>query len=149
MKTEIDINGSDEQIAHWLWDNHIPGSGQSSSVQGEMLRAIEKLRWEAQTNGNINWDDRFEMFIAFLANHLLAEPLFSKAAKTSIEMDLKRLADFTPVDELDDDEEEDADSMNLPYVEDDLYDRLVSQVAHFCRLHPQAITNEHNPAQYR
>lgn len=39
-----------------IWRNFVPKSGQADSLQGEMLRQIEKLRYEAQNNGNINWE---------------------------------------------------------------------------------------------
>jgi hypothetical protein len=38
-----------------IWQTYVPKSGQSASVQGELLRAVEKLRDEAIRNGNVNW----------------------------------------------------------------------------------------------
>jgi hypothetical protein len=38
-----------------IWKNFVPPSGQAATVQGELLRAIEKLRDEAMRNGNGNW----------------------------------------------------------------------------------------------
>jgi hypothetical protein len=139
------LAGADEEIAQWIWRNLVPKSGQASSLQGELLRAVEKLRWEAQTNGNINWDDRFEMLIDLLTNHLQREPRFSPEIRASIASDLDRLRDFLPVRELVDE----TDVGKLPYVDDDLYDRLASHVVHFCRLNPQLIPYRHDPAQYR
>jgi hypothetical protein len=139
------LAGTDDEIARWIWHNLVPKSGQASSLQGELLRAIEKLRWEAQGNGNINWDDRFEMLLDLLADHLLNESRFSLEVRTAVAGDLERLRSFTPVLEL----EDDADFQNLPYVEDDLYDRLTSCVVHFFRLNPLLIPYQHNPAQYR
>ncbi len=43
------------EIGRFIWSNYVPKSGQSETVQGELLRAIEKLRDEAHRNGNINW----------------------------------------------------------------------------------------------
>ena len=60
---EINLTGTDNEVARWIWKTLIPKSGQAEFVQAEVLRVIEKLRWEAQNNGNINWDDRFEMMI--------------------------------------------------------------------------------------
>jgi hypothetical protein len=99
-KQLIDVNGTNREIARWIWKNLVPKSGQADSIQGEMLRAIEKLRWEAQENGNINWDDSFEMFIDFLHNTLGTEESFSKETKTSIIADLERLRNFIFPDEL-------------------------------------------------
>ncbi|MFD3274338.1 hypothetical protein ACE3MS_30040 [Paenibacillus dendritiformis] len=45
--------------AKYLWQTYVPKQGQAETVQGELIRAIEKLRGEAQRNGNINWDKGF------------------------------------------------------------------------------------------
>ncbi len=52
----------------FIWKNYVPKSGQSNYVQGELLRTIEKLRDEAQRNGNVNWDEGYEI----LSNYLLS-----------------------------------------------------------------------------
>jgi len=88
------LAGTDEDVARWIWHNLVPESGQASSLQGELLRAVEKLRWEAQSNGNINWDDQFEMFLDFLDDHLQREPRFSSDIRASIASDLGRLRNF-------------------------------------------------------
>jgi hypothetical protein len=110
-----------------------------------LLRAVERLRWEAQGNGNINWDDGFEMFLDFLENHLQREPRFAPEIRASIASDLARLGNFLPVRELVDE----SDVGKLPYVDDDLYDRLASHVVRFCQLNPRLIPHRHNPGQYR
>jgi hypothetical protein len=141
---------SDREVADWIWDNLIPESGQAQWVQAEMLRAVERLRWEAQVNGNINWDDGFEMFIDYLADHLVGGLSdVDEETKRSISSDLERLRSFSAVDELEDAEDEEEVVENLPYVEDDLYDRLVGQVVDFCRRHPQLMAHHHNPHQDR
>lgn len=145
MQTSVNLEGSKDDIARWIWNNLVPKSGRAPSLQGELLRAIEKLRWEAQSNGNINWDACFEMFIDFLGEHLLGEPRFSKESKVEISADLERLRNFLSVDDLEDDE----DAGGLPCVDDDLYDRLTSHVVSYCRLHPNLVPIELNPAQYR
>ena len=37
--------------AKFIWKNYVPKRGQSEFVQGELLRAIEKLRDKAQRSG--------------------------------------------------------------------------------------------------
>lgn len=141
----VNVDGSDQEVAQWVWTNLVPRSGQAACLQGELLRAVEKLRWEAQGNGNINWDDRFEMLIDLLSDHLLGETRLAHDEKTAIEGDLERLRNFLPVRDLRDD----AEAHKLPYVEDDLYDRLTSSVVRFCRLNPKIVPYQHNPEQYR
>src|SRR5882724_3063320 len=133
---EIDLTGSDKDVGRWIWKTVVPKSGQAPFVQAEILRAIEKLRWEAQGNGNINWDDRFEMLIDYIEEKLASQPCFSVAAKASIRDDLGRLRGFTPVNEM----EDVADLVaNGPYTDDDLYDRLTERLILYCRNQPQLI----------
>jgi hypothetical protein len=132
MTKRIDLSGDDNAVASWIWRNLVPKSGQSSTVQGELLRAIEKLRWEAQENGNINWDEGFVILINYLEATLLAEPMFSAADRVQIEADLTRLRN---------DEQ--------PYVDDDLYDRLTAAVVRLARAKPELIARAQNPSLHR
>ena len=38
----------------YIWKNYVPQAGQAHNLQGELLREMEKIRCEAQDNGNIN-----------------------------------------------------------------------------------------------
>ena len=129
----IDLSGNTSEITKWIWDHLVPVSGQADTVQGELLRAVEKLRWEAQNNGNGNWDDRFEMFTDYLETTLCDNPACGTETKAIICADLNRLRG----------------SEYYPYIEDDLYDRLTEQIVAFCRCHPQPIPHEKDPRQYR
>jgi len=142
---KINLNGNNDEISGWIWDNLIPTSGQSETVQGELLRAIEKLRWEAQENGNINWDRGFEIHLEFIFSHLCNEVSFSEETAQSIEKDLDRLNDFMFPEELESREDDD----KLPYVDDDLYDRLVGHLVGYCRKNQILIKNKNNPEQHR
>jgi hypothetical protein len=44
MHMLIDTSGNDDDVAAWIWHDLVPKSGQADTVQGELLRAIEKLR---------------------------------------------------------------------------------------------------------
>jgi hypothetical protein len=46
-----------------IWRQFVPSAGQAETVQGELLRAMEKLRDEAARNGNGNWDEGFETLL--------------------------------------------------------------------------------------
>lgn len=126
----IETNGSESDVARWVWRHLVPKSGQASSVQGELLRIVEKLRWEAQNNGNGNWDDRFTMLVDFLRTVLGGELQLPKAMRKLVAADLNCLDEGL-------------------YLEDDLYDRLEKAVVAFCRLHPEVIAKELDPLQYR
>jgi hypothetical protein len=140
----IDLSGSERDIARWLWRNLVPKSGQCDTVQGELLRAVEKLSWEAQENGNVNWDSGFDLFVAFLRYHLRSLAL-SAETRNSLEQDLLRLSEFLPVGEL----EDDAQLEQLPCVDEGVYDRMTSHVVEFCRQNPRLIPHTKNPLQTR
>jgi hypothetical protein len=145
MSERIDTSGDDHSVASWIWRNLVPRSGQSGTVQGELLRAVEKLRWEAQNNGNINWDDGFVILIDYLRTTLNADASFTDADRHAVNSDLDRLRNFTAVDEL----AVGADDGELPYLEDDLYDRLTGFVVKFARTHPVPLARADNPALHR
>ena len=138
---EIPCSGDDVEIASWIWKNLVPKSGQSLSVQGELLRAVEKLRYEAQSNGNINWDDNFEQLIDFLHENLIKRSALPDEMKLSILSDLSRLRSFLPVDKLEDHSQDHL----LPYIQDDLFDRLTSGVVGFSRLNTKIIRRGTDP----
>ena len=82
------------QEARTLWQTSVPLRGQASTVPGELLRAVEKLRDEAQRNGNLNWGSEHEVLIAYLRENLIGSALFGQTAAQEIETDLDRLGKF-------------------------------------------------------
>jgi hypothetical protein len=114
--------------ARSLWQTSVPRSGQAATVQGELLRAVEKLRDESQRNGNINWNDSHQALIAYLQDTLLGSALFDQAAALEIETDLDRLSRY-----------------EYPESSDAPYDRLADHVIGWCRAHPQPLPHTPNP----
>jgi hypothetical protein len=95
-----------------IWKTYVPKSGQAETVQGELLRAIEKLADEAQRNGNINFnEDCHVIFISFIRKHLNDEKIFDKATIKQINQDLDKIS-------IEDE----------PYTEDDLFNRLRDRI---------------------
>ena len=74
----------------YIWKNYVPKRGQATNLQGELLREIEKIRCEAQDNGNINWDDDFSYFCDFISNKLSEQSIYSTQEKEEI-MENRRL----------------------------------------------------------
>lgn len=126
--TEIDLDGN---TAQWIWDHLVPASGQASSVQGELLRAVEKLAWEAQTNGNQNWDDGFKRLHSFLGETLLEEKELSRTTRAAVAKALKRL------------------SVAKPATADQPYEVLTAAILEFCKVHPTVIKRKRDPALLR
>src|ERR1700687_1207483 len=97
-----------------IWKNFVPKSGQADTVQGELLRAVEKLRDEAIRNGNGNWDRGFNLFLRYLRERLLDPKVFATVAIRKTSQSLDRLADF-----------------QQPCLDDDLYDELGDSVVEY------------------
>lgn len=114
-----------------IWNNFVPKSGQADTTQGELLRAVEKLRWESQNNGNGNWDKGFEVFIDFLKKHLLDKKVFTREVRNQTKAHLKRLI-----------------NCNYPYLEDDLFDELNDRVVEYYK-HYGSQSHIKNPKLYR
>ena len=120
-----------DEEARSLWRTAVPPRGQAATVQGELLRAVERLRDEARRNGNINWETGYEIFIASLRRHLLSAPQFAVTARQEIEADLNRLSEF-----------------EYPETSDSLYDRLSDRVIEWCHAHPQPLPHIPDPTLY-
>lgn len=43
-----------EKEVRIIWKEQVPKSGQSLTVEGELIRVIERLRWEAMGTANMN-----------------------------------------------------------------------------------------------
>jgi hypothetical protein len=111
-----------------LWQAHVPARGQASTVQGELIRAVEKLRDEAQRNGNADWRGDHALLVDFVRQTLLESGNFEPAAVAEIESDTRRLLDF-----------------EHPETGDELYDRLNDRVVEWSRAHPEPVTRAPNP----
>jgi hypothetical protein len=131
-QAEIPAHDDSDDVGRWVWQNLVPRSGQSDWVQGELLRCVEKLCWEAQTNGNVNWDKGFELIVDYLEETLCGEASFTEEARRSIREDVALLRNY-----------------ENPYTEQDLFDRLTGHVVAFCRQHPSLIPKPRNPDLYR
>lgn len=99
-----------------IWRRFVPSKGQADTVQGELLRAVEKLRDEATRNGNGNWDDGFEQLLAYLKLHLLDAAVYPPEVVSRTAGILSRLDDF-----------------ERPVLEDEPYDELGDRVVDYYR----------------
>lgn len=137
----IPCHDDDHAMASWIWKNLVPCSGESPSLQGELLRAVEKLRWEAIHNGNINWDERYEGLLDFLYDQLVEQSMLPEDMKSGALLDLGRLRHFITPDQLEEDRSLDH---LLPCVDEYVYERLVAAVVEFSRLNPVIIQRPSN-----
>lgn len=115
-----------------IWKNQVPKNGQSDTIEGELIRAVEKLRYEAQNNGNGNWDEGLERFCEYIWDILNDSKTFESHSLEEIKFDIKTLLDY-----------------ENPYLEDDLYDRITDRVVEWSIAHNGPIRRENDPKQYR
>ncbi len=106
--------------AEALWRNYVPVSGQADTVQGELIRAVEKLRDEAHRNGNVNWDDGHIILAEFVRDTLIGSGQFDAIASAEIDRDVTRLLDF-----------------ERPETSAEPFDRLTDRIVDWSRSHPQ------------
>ena len=120
------------KIGQFIWKTYVPKSGQAETVQGELLRAIEKLADEAQRNGNINFNsDCHGLLISYLRKYLIDTTSFDKETIIQIKKDLDTISK----------EEE-------PYTDEDLYDRLRDRIFDWYLKNKTPIPNIKNPNLY-
>ncbi|MCX2680100.1 hypothetical protein OOZ15_09135 [Galbibacter sp. EGI 63066] len=118
--------------AKFIWQNYVPESGQSKYVQGELLRAIEKLRDEAHRNGNINFNEKCHgILIDYLRKKLSDKKVFNQKTIEQINTDLDKLS-----------------IEDKPYSEDDIFDRISNRVVDWCMLYHEPISHEENDELY-
>ncbi|PLS19621.1 hypothetical protein CVD28_04170 [Bacillus sp. M6-12] len=115
-----------------IWKTQVSKSGQADTVEGELLRAIEKLRYESQNNGNSNWDKGFQLFCDFLWKTLNDKKIFHQSILDEIKRDIDTLLNFEE-----------------PYLNDDLYDRITDHIVEWSLVNKSPIKREKDPNQYR
>jgi hypothetical protein len=116
-------------LGRHIWKTYVPPRGQSDTVQGELLRANEKLRDEAHRNGNANWDAGHEILARYVLETLEAWPALAPDRKAQLRADIKLLT--APDD---------------PYLEDEAFDRVERCILDWCAAHPEPVPRAHNPA---
>jgi hypothetical protein len=124
--------GEYREIGRFIWESYVPKSGQSDTVQGELLRANEKLRDECQRNGNANWDAGHEILANYILTTLTESPDVSGEAKIGLKRDVGRILDH-----------------EHPYTEDDLFDRIERKICDWYSLNREPISRTHNPDLHR
>jgi hypothetical protein len=114
--------------ARRIWKTYVPARGQADTVQGELLRAVEKLRDEAQRNGDGNWDAGHEILARFVRDTLIDSALFDPDQRAEITRAVDRLLDY-----------------DRPELRDSVYDLLAERVVDWCRKHPEPVPHRRNP----
>ena len=114
-----------------IWKTCVPKSGQANTVEGELLRAVEKLRDEATRNGNGNWDRGFQILLGYLEQRLLDASVYSAPTIDATKLALNRLHNY-----------------DQPYLEDDIYDALSDRVVEYFKYYGSS-PHTKNPELHR
>ena len=131
-----------------IWSRWVPQRGQSQVLQGELLRQIERLRYEAQTNENRNWNDDFLYYCDFLRANLREADCLTPEEREGVNAALVRLRSCGEVayryyrGEITREELEEDYNGELAYTDNDLYDRVCDAIALFYQANPEAIPYE-------
>lgn len=130
-----------EECKH-IWQNYVTLKGKSNCLQGELLREIEKIRCEAQDNGNINWDKEFTHFCEFITQNLVNQPIFSENEKQKIYVIMNYIKEcglyaqqYNKGKIIDDD----VIPEKLAYTKDNLYDIICDFIGKLQNKHPEPI----------
>jgi len=128
MQPKFPSNLKYPEVARTIWKTLVPPRGQASSVQGELLRAIEKLRDEAQRNGNINYNKSHKKLAGFIRATLAASGIWDAQTITKLKKETKKFEFATK-----------------PYLEDDTYDFLTDLACEFFIAKPTSIAHQPDP----
>lgn len=131
----------------YIWKNYVPKSGQAKNVQGELLREIEKIRCEAQDNGNINWDDDYSYFCEFISKTLSEQSIFSNEEKEEIALIMSYIKEcgiYAQKVYSGKISKDDVDMKKIAYTDNNLYDIICDRIGQLQKENPEAIPYEKN-----
>lgn len=135
------------EACKFIWKNYVPKSGQSTVLQGELLRELEKLRFEAQDNGNINWDSDFSYFCDFITETLCNQTIYTDDEKAKIKLILAYLQEcgnYAARYNKGQISDKELDVEKVAYVDDNLYDIVADAIGKLQTKHPAPIPFEKN-----
>lgn len=135
-----------------LWQTYVPKRGQADCIQGELLREAEKLRNEANDNGNRNWDDNFAWFCTHIAEVLTASGLFDEERLRILNGILAIIRDagaYAAAYVSGSITDEDCDPVKLAYVGEDIYDYIEDMIAEYAEANPAPIPYQKQDFIYR
>lgn len=131
-----------------IWTRWVPQRGHAQVLQGELLRQIERLRHEAQSNENRNWNDDFLYYCDFLRSTLRQAQCLTPQEREDVNSALVRLRSCGEVayryyqGEISQEELEEDYNGEVAYLDDDLYDRVCDAIAVFYQATPDPIPYE-------
>ena len=131
-----------------IWNRWVPQRGHAQVLQGELLRQIERLRYEAQHNENRSWNDDLLYYCDFLRSTLREADCLTLEERDRVNAALVRLRSCGEVafryykGDISDQELAEDYNGELAYQNNDLYDLVCDAIALFYRANPNPIPYE-------
>ena len=135
-----------------IWKRYVPAYGPSDALQGELLREVEALRYEAQNNGNINWDDDFAYFCDFIASSIREQssiPDDMKAAVSDAAAKIKACGEYGARFRDGEIPDDDLDADMIACVDDEPYDIIDNAIGLLDQMADGPIPYERDPSIVR
>lgn len=126
----------------YIWQNYVPQRGRAKTLQSELLREIEKLRCEAQGNGNINWNNEYEQYCDFISRSLSEQSVFSDKQKKTANLIMnyiKACGQYAEKFNNGEISDNDVDPDKLAYTDDNIYDIICDFIGKLQKQHPEPI----------
>src|SRR4051794_21972595 len=112
-----------------LWTDLVPAEGQADTVQGELIRAVGKLKDEAFRNGNQNFGKHHRTLCKFIRGTMVNGDVFSRDEIKKVEGWIDRILDSEHPDVLG---------------PSTCFHHLFEMAVRWCHAHPELIPHEAN-----
>ncbi len=123
------LAGNHLETAKFLWKTYVPKAGQAETVQGELIRIVEKLDHEIMGNAKANWDQDFVKLGRYLRDTLIRSGVFPVEIQAEIKQDVNKLIR----------------GKNTLCWEEDVYERLRRRVVEWYWRNEEPIRHQYNP----
>jgi hypothetical protein len=108
--------------AREMWLRLVPRRGRAATLQGELIRAVEKLRVEALANGNCNFGIMHVQLALLVRETLTSEQSFASEVRWQIGATVRGLLDA-----------------EAPALDDEPFDWLTDRIVEWARMHREPI----------
>lgn len=123
-----------------LWEKLVPEEGEAETIQGEMVRAIGRIKGDYYRNGFGNWYPMYYKLSQFLAAHLIDESTFKPFTLSVLHADIRALNAYG----------NSVMAAGSPYEQfhfslfkttgiEEAFERLDAAIAVWCKRHPELI----------
>ena len=121
-------SGRYAEVYQAYWNQLVPESGRCNTVQGELIRVIGRLAIEYYRNGNMNWEDGYDLMLVWMSRTLHDQTVFEPDQLVQIQRDVASIR-------------ANAESGCCPYADgEDEYDRLTDRIVEWCRRRSDPLT---------